>query len=429
MGNWGLNNRELVQEYLKELSGRLRHMRACLTELHSRPEALELAQQLREAAHRLKGSGGTYGFPEISTASLQIETLLDEHLAARTPLSPASMTHLDRYMSDLEKAFRRADRRQTPSGNKSSTAVSDSLPPIFRVITVDDDPTVTRLIEATLGEAGFLVNSVHQSELALEAIEGFQPDLVLLDIDMPKIDGLELCRSLRRQKRFQTLPIVFVTGRAQSSHKVEGLNAGADDYLTKPIDPEELVARCRTRINRDRIVKELGHRDALTGLYNRQYFDEQFQVRLGEAQRYEGQLAVGMLDMDDFKKINDTYGHPMGDRVLQELAKLLTLALRQSDLIARYGGEEFVVLFPGLEPNRAKAALGRLLKKFLTVHFRRDDKVFMASFSGGVAGYPQDAQTSEALIARADEALYRAKRDGKRRIETFSPKAQNHGKH
>ena len=429
MGNLGLSNRELVQEYLKELSRRLRQMRACLAELHSRPDALELAQQLREAAHRLKGSGGSYGFPEISTASLQIETLLDKHLTTRTRLSSASMSDLERRMSDLQKAFLQADRRQAPPGSKTSTIVGDSHPQILRVITVDDDPAVTRLIETTLGEAGFLVKSVQQPEVAREAIESFGPDLVLLDIDMPKIDGLELCRSLRRQKRFQTLPIVFVTGRAQSVDKVEGLHAGADDYLTKPIDPKELVARCRTRIDRDRIVKELGHRDALTGLYNRQYFDEQFHVRLAEARRYGGRLTVGILDVDNFKKINDTYGHPAGDRVLQELARLFTQDLRQSDLIVRYGGEEFVILFPGLEPKGARVALKRLLDKFMRVHFEQIGKSFAASFSGGIAGYPQDAQSTEELMVQADQALYRAKRNGKKRIEAFSLKPSNHGRH
>ncbi len=419
MNKLSLGHQELIQEYLKELSGRLRHMKACLAELSCRPEALDFAQQLRETAHRLKGSGGTYGFPDISAASFQIETLLDKHLAIRAPLTAASLISLEAYMSDLDGSFLRADRRQVPPKSLLATIESEATPNIFPIILVDDDLNITRMIESILGKAGFLVKSIHRPEAALEAIDMFQPDLVLLDIDMPNTNGLELCRSLRHQKRFQTLPIVFVTSRSESVDKVEGLGAGADDYLTKPIDPDELVARCRARIDRDCIVKELNRRDALTGLYNRQYFYEQLQVRLTEARRYAGRLSVGMLDVDNFKKVNDTYGHPTGDRVLQELASLLTKELRQSDLTARYGGEEFVILFPGLEPSRANMVLDRLLDTFMKIPLQHSGKIFTVSFSGGVAGYPHDAQSSEDLIARADEALYRAKQRGKKQIETF----------
>jgi diguanylate cyclase (GGDEF)-like protein len=405
---------ELIQLYLQELRGRLEQMEACLEELRRRPEALEWAQQLRAAAHRLKGSGGTYGFPQISEAAVEIEKQLDQHLESRLPLDAASFATLEANLLALEDALQVADRREP---GRAATPEQTVKRAVRRVLVVDDDLDLLRMTEAHLGEARFLVRGVARAQDALEETESFGPDLLLLDIDMPGLTGLEICRRLRGQERFQSLPIVFLTARTASSDIVAGLDAGADDYLTKPIDPAELVARCRARIERHRIVRDLVHRDELTGLYNRKYLSEQLRRRLAEAHRDQGRLAIAILDIDAFKQINDQFGHPAGDRVLQGLAQHLTRNLRAGDVIARYGGDEFVILFPGLDAHRAEGVLERLREGFKRSGFAHHGRRFSVSFSGGIASGPHAAQTGEDLIARADAALYRAKSAGRDRVE------------
>ncbi len=287
-----------------------------------------------------------------------------------------------------------------------------------RVVIVDDDPDILRYTGQNLARAGLQAHLVQDPEQALPLLKEIRPDLLVLDIDMPQLDGLEVCRQVRALEDFQTLPILFLTARQDETTKLAGFQAGADDYLTKPFGPRELIARLQTRLARNALLAEQGSLDSLTRLHNRQRFQDRLIQTIGEGQRYQRSFCLAMLDIDDFKKINDTYGHPAGDLALQTLAQFLKRRLRRSDVIARYGGDEFSILFPEIAPGDCHALISILIEQF------RQERCLPAvalavTFSAGIAESSAGAPASSELIRRADYALYQAKQSGKSRACLF----------
>jgi two-component system, cell cycle response regulator len=228
-----------------------------------------------------------------------------------------------------------------------------------------------------------------------------RPDIVLLDVVMPGIDGWE---TLDRVRKTSGVPVIMLTARAEDIDRVRGLRAGADDYLGKPFQQEELEARIEAVLRRS----ELGRRDALTGLPNRRTFDEHLDSMFAPERRTGQPFALVLFDIDHFKQVNDTQGHPAGDRVLQEVASIALRDMRGSEQIFRIGGEEFAIVIAGdrdaavIVAERVRTAVERELG--------------LPTLSAGVAAFPQDAHTRDQLFQRADLALYAAKQSGRNRV-------------
>jgi len=293
-----------------------------------------------------------------------------------------------------------------------------------RVLIADDDHGAVSLLRDGLASEGYEFAEAFDGASALVRIRDFKPDLILLDVEMPGLSGVEVCRIVKANQAdgaFGFVPVILMTAR--STGKVEGLELGADDYLTKPVDmlelsarvksmlrlkvlQDELASKCRDldRMNRDLEKKgleleQLARVDPLTGLYNRRYFEERFYVEFARSQRYRVALACLMLDIDHFKRINDTYSHQAGDRALKELALAMRRTLRDVDLLARYGGEEFVAVLPETSPQDGRLVAERL----------------RASVSNLV--FEQGIADPEGLLRAADDALYKAKETGRNRVQ------------
>ncbi len=395
--------------YLEEVRGALNLFGQLLNDLEADPQAEAPMAALLERAHRLKGSGGSYGYPRLSELAQEMEEALQ---LQNRPLAAPELGRLRALLRELEEELQRAEAalglkfelEQEPKGG------GDRL----RIAIVDDDPHLLELVGGHLRQAGFATKALQDPTEALSTLREFKPDLLLLDIEMPKLTGLELCASLRREVEFQKLPIFFLTGRGDVATKVRGLEAGADDYITKPFYPEELIARIAARLERNRVLTELADLDGLTGLYNHRAFQEKLRCTLERSRRYGRVFSLALLDLDRFKAINDRYGHRMGDSVLKALAELIKSKGRKSDLPARYGGDEFALILPETIKPRAVAALTRLQGEFHEQRFQAPEQSepFRASFSAGVAGFPEDGASPDELIEQADRALYRAKRLG-----------------
>ena len=299
-----------------------------------------------------------------------------------------------------------------------------------RILVVDDtragQEELVRLVEG----AGHETVAVGDGLAAVKAAKSTAFDLVVLDLVLPGLDGLGVLRLLKqRSDEDDYLPVLLTSVRGDSASRVEGLRLGADDFVGRPFDEQELLARVdgllRIKAMHDRIARSkrelerLSATDGLTGLYNQRGLQTRLREELARAQRYGNGLSLALIDLDHFKRVNDTYGHLVGDEVLREFAWFLKEQVRETDVLARYGGEEFVLVLPETTTAGALCTLRRVQDEMANRRFGAPNASLVVTFSAGIAGFPgEGAQGTEDLLRRADEALYEAKRAGRNRIES-----------
>ncbi|BCB09327.1 hypothetical protein HHSLTHF2_32170 [Vreelandella venusta] len=287
----------------------------------------------------------------------------------------------------------------------------------LRVLVVDDEPDAATYHSLILEEAGMIVQQVHHPADALNAIERFSPDLLLIDVYMPVCSGEELATIIRQQSAHIGLPIIYLSSETDSQKQLLAMTAGVEAFITKPVTPGELVSAVKLRAERLHLLRSLMTQDSMTGLYNHSTTTDLIDKTLAQAYRESSQHAMAMLDIDHFKTVNDTYGHLAGDQVIITLARLLKTRLRASDIIGRYGGEEFVVLLKGVTAQRAAELIDELRHDFEQVDFHAGAERFRCTFSAGVSSFPSQLST-EALLISADQALYLAKQQGRNQVVT-----------
>jgi diguanylate cyclase (GGDEF)-like protein len=293
------------------------------------------------------------------------------------------------------------------------------------ILVVDDDPNQRMLVKLRLEAEGYRVREASDGEEAIESIREESPGVVLLDVMMPKMDGYETSKAIKSNPLTAHIPIIMLTAKGDVSDRVDGLDKGADDYLTKPFDPRELVARVRASMRVKELqdqLKEMAIRDELTGLHNRRYFDQAMDSEVTRANRYGRDLCCLMIDVDHFKRVNDTHGHDIGDAALATIARLLNQDMRATDVVARYGGEEFVVLLPETELSGAAICAERVLDTVRSHAFHEVEGLGQITVSVGVAALDLEGdETGEKLVDHADAALYEAKNGGRDRGMVATP--------
>jgi diguanylate cyclase (GGDEF)-like protein len=285
----------------------------------------------------------------------------------------------------------------------------------FRVLVVEDSITASMAIQRTLKQSGIESRAVADPGEILNGLRSYQPDLVLMDMFMPKCTGVEATRVIRQHPEFLSTPIIYLSGEGDMGLQVDALRLGGEYFLTKPFNPVFLNAVVKSKIERYRALRRSMQHDGLTGLLNHRAIKDRLASAIHLAARTNGLLSVAMIDIDHFKHVNDKYGHPIGDQVIRGLAWLLKQRLRKSDLVGRYGGEEFLVVLPDSNAFQAQEILERIREDFATIKHALSDQWFEASFSTGVSAYPA-ITCPESLIKDADAALYEAKQLGRNRI-------------
>jgi len=289
-----------------------------------------------------------------------------------------------------------------------------------RILAVDDSVVNLKLLSTILGREGFEVLVTSDSLQALPMTLEHCPELVLLDMMMPGLSGLELLTRLKASQATENIPVVMVTARTGGTDVKSALEAGAFDYVKKPLDDVEIVARVRSALrykhHQDKLTEMATH-DSLTGLFNHRLLIELLARELAAARRKDQTVAFCMVDIDHFKKVNDTWGHQAGDLVLQEVSRLLSEGLRRSDPIGRYGGEEFGIVLGGCSREVALALCERLRTTVESHVFRVNGAAVNITVSMGLGWTdPGDESAEGELIQRADRALYRAKSGGRNRL-------------
>jgi diguanylate cyclase (GGDEF)-like protein len=324
--------------------------------------------------------------------------------------------------------------------------------PPSRILVVDDSPAQLDRLAQVLSREGYDVRRAQDGREAIRAVHGDPPDLVLLDLVLPDMDGLEVLRIVKARKEEQFIPVIILSARSDIDSKVRGLRIGADDFLAKPFADQEIVARAGAMLRikglqddlrrarrqleekqrlleeKQKQLEEQSITDALTGLRNRRFFDERLAEEFRRAQRYADPVSLMMIDLDHFKKVNDLHGHPAGDLVLREAAALIRGSIRELDICARYGGEEFAVILPKTHMSGALTVAERVWRELGQKVYRTgsdghhvDVKV---TASLGIAFYPsKDITGPDLLLKYADAALYNAKRSGRNTISLYQAQA------
>ncbi len=309
--------------------------------------------------------------------------------------------------------------------------------PAGNILVVDDNPQNLRLLIAILSMRGYKVRPAPSGSIALESALSTLPDLILLDIMMPEMDGYQVCQKLKERELTSSVPIIFISAIDAVEDKVKAFEMGAVDYITKPFQAEEILARVNTHlslrraqiqleeeIERRKISEEalkaislkyqkMATQDYLTGVSNRRNFMERAEEELSRAKRYNHPLTFLMMDIDHFKRINDTYGHQTGDTILKKVSMTSIDNLRINDLFGRIGGEEFAALLPETPLSDARLVADRIRKSVEKSTWQIDDKSVSCTVSIGISELNNDLSTLDLLMKRADEALYSAKSSGR----------------
>ena len=301
------------------------------------------------------------------------------------------------------------------------------------ILVIDDLQENLYFLEELLKLEEYRVICASNEEEALQLIQKEIPDLILLDLMMPKVSGFEICQKLKANPNFQAIPIIFLTASHQTDNLITAFNNGAADYITKPFNLPELFARIRTHLElkktRDQLqtalkeqqkltkkLERLATIDSLTQIANRRYFMDLANTEFRRIKRYGNTFSLFMLDIDYFKKINDTYGHAVGDQVLQNMAEVTTSCLRDVDIFGRLGGEEFAIVLPQTNIYKAENVAERIRASIEKMSFLTNNILIKITVSIGMSIYEETDKNIDDVLKRADKALYKAKSQGRNQV-------------
>ncbi len=286
----------------------------------------------------------------------------------------------------------------------------------YRVLIIDDDRELASRYSLVLRGADMLVETIQDPAQIFERMKSFNPEVVLLDVNMPGCTGPELAQIIRFNDDWLRVPIIYLSAETDIGRQMNALLIAGDDFVTKPISDNALIATVFARAQRARLLSNALSRDSLTGLLKHADIKEQVAVELERAQRSEKPASVVMLDIDHFKAVNDNHGHGAGDQVIRALANLLRQRLRRIDSLGRYGGEEFLAVLPDCPPEQARRILDGIRERFAALSFNDKGQAFSVTFSAGIASTERACGEAGELLEKADQALYAAKHGGRNQV-------------
>jgi diguanylate cyclase (GGDEF)-like protein len=287
----------------------------------------------------------------------------------------------------------------------------------YKVLVVDDSRSQALYCEKALTNAGMSTHVITDPMEVLNAIDSFNPEIIVLDMYMPGCTGTELASVIRQQPEYIRIPILFLSGEEDKDKQLDAMSQGGDDFLTKPVDPVHLSTTVKNRGDRARVLNSLIVRDSLTGLYNHTHILDRLNMACRLASEHNSKLCFAMVDIDFFKKVNDNYGHPVGDKVISALSLFLKQRLRKTDSVGRYGGEEFAVILPDTSSEDALHFMNDIREVFSQLEHSAGNSEFKVSFSCGICSY--DGSNADFIAEQADKALYAAKKQGRNNVQLY----------
>jgi diguanylate cyclase (GGDEF)-like protein len=305
--------------------------------------------------------------------------------------------------------------------------MSEDSPKETKILIVDDTPTNIEVLWRTLEPRGYKIQIATSGEIALKVLEKAPfPDLILLDIMMPGIDGYETCRRMKMDQAICDIPVIFLTGKSDIKDIVRGFEVGGVDYVTKPFSQEEVYARVKTHVllkktllEKEELIEQLrisSKTDPLTSLLNRRGVMESLEIEAHRFERSKKCFSIVLSDIDHFKNVNDTYGHEAGDKILVEVGKIIRENCRKQDVASRWGGEEFLILLPETDLEGGKLLAEKIRKAIESNEFFYQEQKIPITMSFGLSIFFENSKNLEDCIRYADDCLYNAKKMGRNRV-------------
>lgn len=415
---------EARKMYMKELEQQLNRMKRLIQDGEG-DDAGGPASRFYAFLHTVKGSAPVFGLDRIGAVAQEGLTCWEETEGdggeASSRLGHDGIREAPELLRRLEQELQACLPEPDPMGEgKAKTGHRDAVEVQgSRILLIDDDRSLRGYLARRLALDGYEADEADGVSRALALLRERRYDLILLDLMMQPLPGYELFEILKEDPTLKWIPLIVLSGKGDVRDKVRCFRLGADDYVTKPFEYEELEARIRNLIKRTKTYEQMAFRDPLTGIHNRRYFDHQLEQELQRVTRHPAPLSIVFIDIDRFKRINDTYGHTVGDLVLQGLAYRLEQHLRAADLLARYGGEEFVAVMPGTEGRDALRVMEAILEQVRSAPVAYfEGEPFRITFSAGIAEWVPGGSQEE-WIRRADQAMYAAKQQGRDRVLVY----------
>ncbi|MGE7878640.1 diguanylate cyclase [Peribacillus muralis] len=397
-----------MEKYKNSLFGNIKNKLSEWLELEDAQTIL--GQEVFRFLHSIKGTAGTLQLCGLMSIT---EQLLDEMDEESDRLWIPS--DLRNFLFDLiEHTYEYEHFDEIEIKGKP---VHNSQAPLIQII--DDDISMLILLKDILEEQGWMVITNADPVKATNQYFEMQPDCLILDIQLPAKDGFQILHDIHLHNEKYFIPKIMISIQNDKHTRIKAFKMGADDFIGKPIDIDEFIVKMERHIQRKRIFDQSVLIDELTQVYNRRFLEDTLPRHFNDYKRSGKSFTISIIDIDHFKRVNDQYGHAVGDYVLAEFAQFIKSNIRSSDLICRFGGEEFVLIFPDTSNEQAKHKLTRLIKDFSTKEFIHEGQAFSITFSAGVFTVENEHVTPKEALEEADTSLYEAKRTGRAKVESI----------
>ncbi len=367
-----------------------------------------LNEEVYRFIHSIKGTSGTL---QMEHLMLLAENLLNK----MDPKSDVVWNHdeLKKFLLPLIEFTYEYENQEELTHLESETTQHDA--PLIQII--DDDPSMLMMLKEALEEKKWIVMAYSNPRQAVKQYFEMQPDCLIIDLQLPNQNGFEVLKEIQEYNDKFFVPTIMISVQNDKQTRIEAYQKGADDFIAKPIDLEEFIVKVNRHLERKKIFEQYVLIDELTQVYNRKFLRDSLPRFFQNFKRSKEPFSIGIVDIDHFKKINDTYGHLMGDKVLRDFAQYLKQNIRSFDMIYRYGGEEFIIVFPNTTSEDASRKLTQLNNDFSKTIFTCEDQSFTVTFSAGVFMVTDETLEGKEAIKAADSLLYEAKRNGRARVE------------
>lgn len=379
----------------------------------------EDANRIIRFFHSVNGTAFTLGLGSLGAIGrsweAKIKTVMEKGDELDEPLIKEIHEAIDDIKSQISLMGKKGIIEQDVDYSDEYVNITDR----GKVLLVDDDVTILKLLEDALTAEGYTVYICDDPESVPDLIALTRPDVVILDVIMPRVDGYELLEQIKTNDEYCDMYVFFLSAAKDTEDRIKGMRAGADDYITKPFIIEEVIARVETVLRRGNRCREMLIRDSLTDVYSRYYFNQRIIEEIERYKRGKSVFSIAFLDLDHYKLVNDKYGHQVGDTVLKEFASLLSKNLRKCDSVYRYGGEEFIILLPDTSEAKAHVAVDRLREKISEERIKTGEDEVNIAFSAGISQINGPEDTALKLVNRADRAMYHAKRLGRDKVVIY----------